>query len=421
MTAYLLTIGDEILIGQIVDTNSAWMSRQLTLCGFRVVGKSSVADSAQAIIEGMEYGARQADVVILTGGLGPTKDDVTKETLADYFGSPMTLHQETYDRIAAYFKKIGRPVPAAATIQATLPDEALILPNKVGSAPGMWFEKDGKVYISLPGVPFEMQYLLEQEVLPMLRQRFPGSIIAHRTLLTVGEGESNIAQRIEVFENSLPAHIKLAYLPSLGQVRLRLTGSPDNSGTVTPNGETLYALLDEKMAELKALLPDLVFGIEDDSLESVLGKMLLERRLQFGTAESCTGGYIAHMITSVPGSSDYFPGSIVSYSYEMKTKLLGVRPDTLIKFGAVSEETVREMAAGALKTLHADMALAVSGIAGPGGGTDEKPVGTVWMAVGDRERIVARKHVFGRDRLKNIQLTGVHGLNMVRQFLLNKL
>lgn len=421
MTAYLLTIGDEILIGQIVDTNSAWMSRQLTLCGFRVVGKSSVADSAQAIIEGMEYGARQADVVILTGGLGPTKDDVTKETLADYFGSPMTLHQETYDRIAAYFKKIGRPVPAAATIQATLPDEALILPNKVGSAPGMWFEKDGKVYISLPGVPFEMQYLLEQEVLPMLRQRFPGSIIAHRTLLTVGEGESNIAQRIEVFENSLPAHIKLAYLPSLGQVRLRLTGSPDNSGTVTPNGETLYALLDEKMAELKALLPDLVFGIEDDSLESVLGKMLLERRLQFGTAESCTGGYIAHMITSVPGSSDYFPGSIVSYSYEMKTKLLGVRPDTLIKFGAVSEETVREMAAGALKTLHADVALAVSGIAGPGGGTDEKPVGTVWMAVGDRERIVARKHVFGRDRLKNIQLTGVHGLNMVRQFLLNKL
>ncbi|MEZ4941040.1 MAG: CinA family nicotinamide mononucleotide deamidase-related protein [Saprospiraceae bacterium] len=421
MTAYLLTIGDEILIGQIVDTNSAWMSRQLTLCGFRVVGKSSVADSAQAIIEGMEYGARQADVVILTGGLGPTKDDVTKETLADYFGSPMTLHQETYDRIAAYFKKIGRPVPAAATIQATLPDEALILPNKVGSAPGMWFEKDGKVYISLPGVPFEMQYLLEQEVLPMLRQRFPGSIIAHRTLLTVGEGESNIAQRIESFENSLPAHIKLAYLPSLGQVRLRLTGSPDNSGTVTPNGETLYALLDEKMAELKALLPDLVFGIEDDSLESVLGKMLLERRLQFGTAESCTGGYIAHMITSVPGSSDYFPGSIVSYSYEMKTKLLGVRPDTLIKFGAVSEETVREMAAGALKTLHADVALAVSGIAGPGGGTDEKPVGTVWMAVGDRERIVARKHVFGRDRLKNIQLTGVHGLNMVRQFLLNKL
>ncbi|MBK8969565.1 MAG: CinA family nicotinamide mononucleotide deamidase-related protein [Lewinellaceae bacterium] len=421
MTAYLLTIGDEILIGQIVDTNSAWMSRQLTLCGFRVVGKSSVADSAQAIIEGMEYGARQADVVILTGGLGPTKDDVTKETLADYFGSPMTLHQETYDRIAAYFKKIGRPVPAAATIQATLPDEALILPNKVGSAPGMWFEKDGKVYISLPGVPFEMQYLLEQEVLPMLRQRFPGSIIAHRTLLTVGEGESNIAQRIESFENSLPAHIKLAYLPSLGQVRLRLTGSPDNSGTVAPNGETLYALLDEKMAELKALLPDLVFGIEDDSLESVLGKMLLERRLQFGTAESCTGGYIAHMITSVPGSSDYFPGSIVSYSYEMKTKLLGVRPDTLIKFGAVSEETVREMAAGALKTLHADVALAVSGIAGPGGGTDEKPVGTVWMAVGNRERIVARKHVFGRDRLKNIQLTGVHGLNMVRQFLLNKL
>lgn len=417
MTAYFLTIGDEILIGQIVDTNSAWMSRQLTLNGFRVVGKSSVADTPEAIIQGMEYGARQANIVILTGGLGPTKDDVTKQTLADYFGSPMSLHQETYDRIVAYFKKIGRAVPAAATIQATLPDQALILPNKVGSAPGMWFEKDGKVYISLPGVPFEMQYLLEYEVLPLLRRRFPGSMIAHRTLLTVGEGESNIAQRIEAFENSLPAHIKLAYLPSLGQVRLRLTGSPDNSVVVAPNAEKLYTQLDEKIAELKALLPDLVFGVEEDSLESVLGKMFLERRMQFGTAESCTGGYIAHMITSVPGASEYFPGAIVSYSYEMKTKLLGVRPDTLIKFGAVSEETVREMVAGALKTLHVDVALAVSGIAGPGGGTDEKPVGTVWMAVGNRERIVARKHVFGRDRLKNIQLTGVYGLNMVRQFL----
>lgn len=421
MTVYLLTIGDEILIGQIVDTNSAWMSRQLTLSGFRVVGKSSVADTAEAIIQGMEYGARQANVIILTGGLGPTKDDVTKQTLADYFGSSMLLHQETYDRIVSYFEKIGRAVPAAATIQATLPDQALILPNKVGSAPGMWFEKAGKVYISLPGVPFEMQYLLEHEVLPLLRQRFPGSMIAHRTLLTVGEGESNIAQRIESFENSLPAHIKLAYLPNLGQVRLRLTGSPDRVGTIDPSPEKLYAQLDEKLAELKALLPDLVFGIEDESLESVLGKMLLERRLQFGTAESCTGGYIAHMITSVPGASEYFPGSIVSYSYEMKTKLLEVRPDTLIKFGAVSEETVREMVAGALKTLHVDVALAVSGIAGPSGGTDEKPVGTVWMAVGNRERIVARKHVFGRDRLKNIQLTGVFGLNMVRQFLLGSI
>ncbi|MCB0533266.1 MAG: CinA family nicotinamide mononucleotide deamidase-related protein [Lewinellaceae bacterium] len=421
MTVYLLTIGDEILIGQIVDTNSAWMSRQLTLSGFRVVGKSSVADTAEAIIQGMEYGARQANVIFLTGGLGPTKDDVTKQTLADYFGSSMLLHQETYDRIVAYFEKIGRAVPAAATIQATLPDQALILPNKVGSAPGMWFEKAGKVYISLPGVPFEMQYLLEHEVLPLLRQRFPGSMIAHRTLLTVGEGESNIAQRIESFENSLPAHIKLAYLPNLGQVRLRLTGSPDRVGTIDPSPEKLYAQLDEKLAELKALLPDLVFGIEDESLESVLGKMLLERRLQFGTAESCTGGYIAHLITSVPGASEYFPGSIVSYSYEMKTKLLEVRPDTLIKFGAVSEETVREMVAGALKTLHVDVALAVSGIAGPSGGTDEKPVGTVWMAVGNRERIVARKHVFGRDRLKNIQLTGVFGLNMVRQFLLGSI
>jgi len=421
MTVYLLTIGDEILIGQITDTNSAWMSRQLTLRGFRVVGKSSVADTPEAIIQGLEYGARQADVVILTGGLGPTKDDVTKQTLAGYFGSPMSLHQETYDRIVAYFTKIGRLVPAAATIQATLPELALILPNKVGSAPGMWFERDGKLFISLPGVPFEMQYLLEYEVLPLLMQRFPGSLIAHRTLLTVGEGESMIAQRIESFENTLPGHIKLAYLPNLGQVRLRLTATQDSPVATSKTGEKLYAQLDEKIAELKTLIPDLVFGVEDESLEQVLGKMLLERRLQFGTAESCTGGYIAHLITSVPGASEYFPGAIVSYSYEMKTKLLGVRPNTLIKHGAVSEETVREMAAGALRALHVDVALAVSGIAGPSGGTDEKPVGTVWMAVGDRSRIATRKHVFGRDRLKNIQLTGVYGLNLVRQFLLGSI
>ena len=419
MTAYLLTIGDEILIGQIIDTNSGWMSQQLNLLGFRVYGSSSVADAPEAIIAGMEHAARHADVVIMTGGLGPTKDDLTKATLANYFNSPMALHQETYDRIAAYFHKIGREVPEAAVIQATLPEQALLLPNKVGSAPGMWFERDGKVYISLPGVPFEMKYLMSEEVLPRLAERFPGQPIAHRTVLTVGQGESTIAKRIEAFEDSLPANIKLAYLPNLGQVRLRLSGFWEGERSPETQ-ERLDAQLEAKKAELHALIPDLVFGFEEDSLESVLGRMFLERRLQFGTAESCTGGYIAHMITSVPGSSAYYTGSIVSYSYEMKTKLLAVRPDTLILQGAVSEETVREMVAGALNTLNVDVALAISGIAGPDGGTEDKPVGTVWMAVGDRSRTVAERHVFGRDRLKNIQLTGVYGLNLVRLFLLEK-
>ncbi|HRI62517.1 MAG TPA: nicotinamide-nucleotide amidohydrolase family protein, partial [Saprospiraceae bacterium] len=283
----------------------------------------------------------------------------------------------------------------------------------------MWFERDGKVYISLPGVPFEMEYLMTHEVMPLLLERFPIQPIVHRTLLTAGEGESNIARRIEAFEDALPAHIKLAYLPALGQVRLRLTGTWD--GAVMPDTEAhLNAELDAKIAELHAIIPDLVYGREEETLQQVVGKILLAQGKQFGTAESCTGGYVAHLITTVPGSSAYFPGSVVTYSYEMKTKLLGVKTETLARFGAVSEEAVREMSQGALDTLGVDIALAISGIAGPDGDTPDKPVGTVWMAVSDRNRTVVQKHLFGRDRLKNIQLTGTYALNLVRKFLLGE-
>ncbi|MFN0013485.1 MAG: CinA family nicotinamide mononucleotide deamidase-related protein [Saprospiraceae bacterium] len=418
MNIHLLTIGDELLIGQIVDTNSAWMSRQLNLRGFRVTGKSSVSDSIVAIVDGLEQAARFADVVILTGGLGPTKDDITKKTLADHFGSTMSFHQETYDRMAAFFAKIGRKLPEeAARAQATLPDAAVILTNKVGSAPGMWFERGGKVFISLPGVPFEMEYLMTAEVLPRLSERFTGRPIEHRTLRTVGEGESMIAKRIEEWEDSLPENLKLAYLPALGQVRLRLTGLWQTD-PVPPDAESrLNAQLDSKIDELLAIIPELVYGRDEETLEMAVGNLLRLHGLQFVTAESCTGGHVAQLITSVPGASDYFPGSIVSYSYEAKTSLLGVRTDTLTRYGAVSSETVAEMVTGALAAFGADLALAISGIAGPGGGTDEKPVGTVWMAVGNRERVVVEKHVFGRDRAKNIQMAGVYGLNLVRKFL----
>jgi nicotinamide-nucleotide amidase len=416
MTSHLLTIGDEILIGQIIDTNSSWMSRELNLRGFRVAGKSSVADTREAIIEGLEYAASHADVVIMTGGLGPTKDDLTKKTLCELFGSGLSFHQEVYDRIAAYFQKIGRVMPESVREQAMLPDRALILTNKVGTASGMWFEQDGKIYISLPGVPFEMEYLMSAEVLPRLQERFPGRPIVHRTLLTAGEGESAIAQRIEAFEDALPPHIKLAYLPTLGQVRLRLTGRGE--GDRTP--ESLVALEREVEAQqdkLAAILPELIFGRENDTLEQAVGRLLLERGLQFGTAESCTGGYIAHLITSVPGSSAYFQGSVISYSNTVKMKLLHVPEQTLLEHGAVSEATVRAMALGALDALGVDVALSVSGIAGPDGGTPDKPVGTVWMAVADRTRVVTVKHIFGRDRAKNIQLAGVYGLDLVRKFL----
>jgi nicotinamide-nucleotide amidase len=417
MNIHLLTIGDEILIGQIVDTNSSWMSQQLNLHGMRVTGKSSVGDTGQAIIDGIHHAAQQADAVIMTGGLGPTKDDITKKTLAALFDSSMSFHAPTYERIEGYFKKVGRVVPPAMRDQATLPDKATILENKVGTAPGMWFEQDGKVFISLPGVPFEMEYLMQQEVIPRLKTRFEARPIVHRTLLTACEGESNIARRIEAFEDKLPANIKLAYLPALGQVRLRLTGVWD--GAMVPDAEAqLQVLLDAKKTELWNLIPDLVFGVEDESLQSVVGKILIQQGKKFGTAESCTGGYVAHLITSIPGASEYYPGSVVTYSYEMKNKLLGVSTEILDQFGAVSEQAVQAMALGALDTLGVDVALSISGIAGPDGGTPDKPVGTVWMAVADRNRVEVQKHVFGRDRLKNIQLTGTYALNMVRKFLL---
>ncbi len=420
MTAHILTIGDEILIGQIVDTNSPWMSRQLNLAGIAVTGKSSVGDTRDAIVKGVNQAAESVQIVIMTGGLGPTKDDITKKTLSDMFGCEMAFHPETFERIEAYFRKVQRPVPPTMRDQATLPVCAKILVNKVGTAPGMWMERDDKVYISLPGVPFEMEYLMTQEVLPRLIKRFKTRPIAHRTLQTAGEGETNIATRITDFEDNLPQHIKLAYLPSLGQVRLRLTGHWPGDLTVDAE-EKLNQELDSMINDLHNLIPDLVFGREEETLQEVVGKLLLEKGLQFGTAESCTGGYVAHLITTVPGSSAYFPGSIVAYSYGMKQDLLNVSPDTLQKYGAVSEQAVREMATGARTTLGVDVSLAISGIAGPAGGTPDKPVGTVWMAVSSAAKTNVVKYVFGRDRAKNIQMSGIYALNMLRKFLLDEI
>jgi nicotinamide-nucleotide amidase len=416
MTAHLLTIGDEILIGQIIDTNSAWMSQQLNLRGIAVTGKSSVADTREAILAGIRHAATSAQVVIMTGGLGPTKDDITKKTLAELFDSDMVFHEETYERIEGYFKKVNRPMPPVMRDQATLPSKATILANKVGTAAGMWFERDGVAYISLPGVPFEMEYLMTHEVMPRLVQRFEARPILHRTLLTACEGESNIARRIEGVEDALPPHIKLAYLPALGQVRLRLTGIAP--GTVDADSEQrLAAELDAEKAKVMALIPDLIYGYEDETLQSVVGQRLLAQGRTLATAESCTGGYIAHLITSVPGSSAYYPGSIVAYSDAVKQQQLGVRPETIALHGAVSEATVREMALGAIRVLGSDVSLAVSGIAGPGGGSPDKPVGTVWMAVSDGQRTEVMHQVFGRDRLKNIQLTGTYALNLLLRFL----
>ena len=367
--------------------------------------------SMKLLSKGLRSALERADLVLITGGLGPTKDDITKKALADFFKVEMIFHEPTWKRILHFFERFGRTTTPAHKEQCYMPANAQILTNKMGTAPGMWMEKEGKVVVSMPGVPYEMKYLMPHEVLPKIKENFSTTPITHRTILTVGEGESRIAAKIEDFENNLPENVKLAYLPGLGIVRLRLSAKGANQ-------EELEQLLDRQVGELKKLIPQFIFGYGEEQLAEVVGRMLIERKKTLATAESCTGGYIAHKITEIPGSSYYFMGSIVAYSNEMKTKLLGVKHETLEKHGAVSENTVTEMVAGALKYLGVDLVIAVSGIAGPEGGTPEKPVGTTWLAVGDGKRIKTHQLNLGKDRLKNIQYTGNQALNMIRKFLL---
>ncbi len=411
MQVSILTVGDEILIGQVVDTNSAWMGQQLNLIGIQVGRILSVGDTPEAIHRGLEMALEDAEAVLMTGGLGPTKDDITKKVLADFFDVALVFHEPTFNRIGLILEKFNRPVTEAHRLQAFLPSNAVILPNKMGTAPGMWMEWGKKTIISMPGVPFEMKYLMEHEVIPKLKAKYPGTPIGHRTLLTAGEGESTIAARLSIWENELPEGLKLAYLPSLGQVRLRLTG-------IGPDAEALNDLLDRKAKELSAFVSDCLYGVESDQLEAAIGRLLKERNLYLGTAESCTGGYISHLITSIPGSSAYFAGGVVAYSNQIKTEHLGVREETLGQFGAVSEQTVREMVSGMLKRFPAHIALAISGIAGPDGGSPEKPVGTIWIAVGDQHRIRTEQIHAGKDRIKNIQFSSVMALHKLRKFIL---
>jgi len=411
MKVSILTIGDEILIGQVIDTNSAWMGQQLNAIGAEIEKTVSVKDTRVGIKEGLRVAADGVDIVLITGGLGPTKDDITKKVMADYFGTEMYFHEPTWERIQKLFARWGRDTTPAHREQCYMPKAATILMNKMGTAPGMWFEQDGKVFVSMPGVPYEMKFIMEKEVLPRLQANYQSEAIAHRTILTIGEGESRIAKRIEVFDESLPENIKIAFLPNLGRVRVRLTGRGGDQAE-------LEALLDKKKEELVSIIPELVYGFEKEALEEALGKMLLEKGWTLATAESCTGGHIGHKIISIPGSSAYYVGGVVAYANSIKHQLLQVPQDTLDTHGAVSEQTVTAMVKGALKTLGSDLALSISGIAGPGGGTPEKPVGTVWMAVGNKDKIITRKLSIGKNRAKNIEYSAVQALNLLRQFLL---
>ncbi|HWB24321.1 MAG TPA: CinA family nicotinamide mononucleotide deamidase-related protein [Chitinophagaceae bacterium] len=413
VTVSIITIGDELLIGQVVDTNSAWMAQQLNKAGIWVQHRVAVGDVKEDIWNALDEEGNRSDIILITGGLGPTADDITKPVLCDYFGGKMVLHQPTLDHIMylfeVVFKRTG-PLLERNRNQAMVPDVCTVLSNVNGSAPGMLFEKNGKIFISMPGVPHEMKGIMTDHVLPLLKEQYRLPYIAHRTLITFGIGESMVAERIQHWEEALPPFIKLAYLPNYGLLRLRLTG----------NGEK--ALVDAAMEEafntLKGLVLPEMIADEDISMQQITGKILLQQGKTLSTAESCTGGYIAHLITSVPGSSAWFYGSVVSYDNSVKQHLLDVKEDTLQSVGAVSEETVREMVTGVLKAMKTDYAVAVSGIMGPDGGSPEKPVGTVWMAAGNGDSIEARKLHFRFDRAKNIELTALNALNMLRAFML---
>lgn len=406
MLAEIITIGDEILIGQIVDTNSAWMATQLNLIGVQVKQITSVSDDADHIIQALQQAEKRAGIILITGGLGPTKDDITKLTLAKYFNMGFRRDEETLQHVTSIFEKLNRPMIDGNRKQADVPDGCIVIKNKNGTAPCMWFENNGNIIVSMPGVPYEMMYLMEEEILPRIKLQFKLPFIVHRTILTAGIGESFLAAEIADIEDSLPAHIKLAYLPRLGQVRLRLSGT----GT---DQEVLKSEVQVYVAKLISKIKKHVVIDDDIALEKAVLDIMKHRNLTLSTAESCTGGYIAHLITQHAGSSAVFAGGAVVYSNQLKQSVLGVKATTLDSFGAVSEETVKEMAAGAVSHFKTDYAIAVSGIAGPDGGTPEKPVGTVWIALAARDKVFAKHFYFGNKRIQNIERSAIAALTMI--------
>ncbi|MDB5117538.1 MAG: competence/damage-inducible protein [Mucilaginibacter sp.] len=410
MLAEIITIGDEILIGQIVDTNSAWMARQLNDAGIRVKQISSVSDDRQHILTALAEAAVRADIILITGGLGPTKDDITKKTLAEFFGVGMVENEDALNNVYRIFERYKRPMLEINRLQAQVPQNSEVLVNKNGTAPGMWFDSNGKIYVSMPGVPFEMMYLMEEEVIPKLKTRFKLPVIIHKTILTVGEGESFLAERIADIEDALPPYIKLAYLPKLGQVRLRLSGYGEDE-------TTLRKAINESASKIIDRVKDVVVAEEDLPLEKVILDHMSAKGLTLSVAESCTGGYISHLFTQHAGSSQVFFGGAVSYSYELKESILGVKNETLWQYGAVSEQTVTEMVEGALLNFKSDYAIAVTGIAGPGGGLPDKPVGTVWIAVASAKKTIAKKFTFGNRRQQNIERSATSALAMLNNLL----
>lgn len=414
MKAEIITIGDEILIGQILDTNSAWIAEQFNLNGIEIYQVTSVHDDIRHIEDAIRKAEEKADLVILTGGLGPTKDDVTKTALCRYFNTKLVFHEPTFLMIQERFKNRNIDLNKLNRDQALMPENCLILPNKVGTAPGMWFEKNDTIFVSVPGVPFEMMYLVEHEILPRLSDNRKKIAIFHKTIQTQGLPESMLAQRIESWESSLPENIKLAYLPNPMSVRLRLSAMGSKP-------DELKQQVYEETERLSQLIPEYIFGFDNETLAEVTGRLLIGKSKSLAVAESCTGGYISHLITLVPGSSGFYKGGITAYSNELKEKLLKIPSNLISEYGAVSEPVVRQMAEGVRNIVDSDYSVATSGIAGPGGGTSEKPVGTVWIAVAGPKQTISEKYVFGDNRERNIIRSGQTSLQMLRRMILNDL
>lgn len=404
MISAIVTIGDELLIGQVIDTNSAWIAQNLNLIGVKVEERVSVADDVEAIKNVLNRLLPKVDYIFITGGLGPTKDDITKHTLTHYFDDELVLHEGALENVKKLFKAFGREVNKVNELQAMQPSKAKVIINKNGTASGMWFTKNGKSVISMPGVPFEMKGMMTDTILPEIQQ-INNIKIFHKTICTQGIGESILAERIADIENDLPANIKLAYLPSPGQTRLRLSAY----GNV---GEEEVNVFVKRIVER---VNDYVFGFDDAVLQKVVGDLLIQKNKTLATAESCTGGYISHLITSVPGSSKYFKGTVVSYSNEIKVNQLGVDKNDIQQFGAVSKQVVEQMALGVLNKFDVDYAIATSGIAGPDGGTPEKPIGLVWIAIASKDGIFSKDFKFGDNRERNNQRAALTALNFLRK------
>jgi len=418
MNAELLTIGNEILIGQITNTNAVWMAQQLNMIGISVVHMSSVADEGEAISKAFDDASKRADIVLITGGLGPTKDDITKKIVCEYFETELVIDENVLKDVSGFFAKRNRELTELNRKQAEVPKGCMVIRNKNGTAPGMWMEKNNTIFVSMPGVPFEMQAMVTEDVIPEIKKRYKLPFIFHKTILTQGIGESFLAELISDWEDGLiDKEIGLAYLPSPGMVRLRLSSKGFDEIELRNRIET-------EVEKVRPLIDKYIYGYEEygkdqPKLEEILGQLLMEKGLKLALAESCTGGYISHLITSVAGSSNYYNGCIVPYHNEFKHQLLKVDHLIFEKQGAVSKECVEAMVKETQHVFNADVAIAVSGIAGPGGGTSDKPVGTVWIAVAHGNKIVTKHFIFGDHRLRNIQMTANAAMNMLRKLILN--